>query len=142
MFRVRGPAVAGLQSMFAENWLESSGELLTDARYYPECPAHGGTAALVINSTPSHGRATRARMVFQTLIASACRSIHITTPYFLPDRSARRELIRAMESRGVEVKIIIPGIHSDHLLTRTFEPPPLRRTAEARRADLRIPARR
>jgi len=119
MFRVHGPAVASLQSMFAENWLESSGELLTSARYYPLCQARGCTAAMVVNSTPSHGRATRARMLFQTLIASACRSIHITTPYFLPDRSARQELIRAMASRGVEVKIIVPGMHSDHLLTRT-----------------------
>src|SRR6185437_3477247 len=59
------------------------------------------------------------RMVFQTLIASACRSIHITTPYFLPDRSMRRELIKAIQQRGVEVKIIVPGKHSDHLLTRT-----------------------
>jgi cardiolipin synthase len=122
MFRVRGRAVASLQSMFAENWLESSGELLTAAKYYPEPSTEGGTAALVItlviNSTPSYGRATRARMVFQTLIASACRSIHITTPYFLPDRSARQELIHAMQRRGVELKIIVPGKHSDHLLTR------------------------
>jgi cardiolipin synthase len=118
MFRVRGRAVASLQSMFAENWLESSGELLTGARYYPECKTEGGTAAMVINSTPSRGRATRARMVFQTLMVSACRSIHITTPYFLPDRSARQALIQAMEIRGVELKIIVPGRHSDHLLTR------------------------
>jgi len=119
MFRVRGRAVASLQSLFAENWVESSGELMTDCKYYPECKQHGGTASLVINSTPSYGRSTRARMVFQTLIASACRSIHITTPYFLPDRSMRRELIKAIQQRGVEVKIIVPGKHSDHLLTRT-----------------------
>jgi cardiolipin synthase len=117
MFRVRGPAVACLQSMFAENWLESSGELLTGERYYPECAAAGGSTAMIINSTPSCGRSTRARMLFQTLIASAMRSIHITTPYFVPDRGARGALIEAM-LRGVEVKIILPGRHSDHLLTR------------------------
>ncbi len=118
MFRVEGRAVSSLQSIFAENWLESTGELLTGLEYYPECRVEGGTAAMIINSTPSIGRATRARMLFQTLIASARRSLHITTPYFLPDRSARQELIRAMEMRGVEVKIITPGKHSDHLLTR------------------------
>jgi cardiolipin synthase len=117
MFRVRGGAVACLQSMFAENWLESSGELLTGEQYYPECQPAGGTTAMVINSTPSYGRSTRARMLFQTLIASAMRSIHITTPYFVPDRGARGALIDAM-LRGVEVKIIVPGRHSDHLLTR------------------------
>jgi cardiolipin synthase len=118
MFRVRGRAVSSMQSMFAENWLEATGELLADAKYYPVQKTEGGATAMVIASTPSHGRTTRARMVFQMLIASASRSIHIATPYFLPDRSARRELIRAMQERGVEVKIIVPGQHTDHLLTR------------------------
>lgn len=118
MFRVRGHAVASMQSMLAENWLEASGELLAGRKYFPENRSEGGTAALVINSSPSSGRGTRARMLFQTLIASACRSIHITTPYFLPDRSARQEMIHAMVNRGVEIKIIVPGKHSDHLLTR------------------------
>jgi cardiolipin synthase len=118
MFRIRGRAVASMQSLFAENWLESSGELLTADKYYPQTQSSSGSAAMIIHSTPSHGRATRARMVFQTLLASACRSIHITTPYFLPDLSAIQELIRAMQRRAVEVKIIVPGPHTDHLLTR------------------------
>jgi cardiolipin synthase len=118
MFRVEGRAVAGLQSLFAENWLESSGELLTATRYYTSRRASGSAAALVVHSSPSQGRATRARMLYQTLLASAQRSIHITTPYFLPDRHMREEIIRAIQSRGVEVKIIVPGKHSDHLLTR------------------------
>jgi cardiolipin synthase len=118
MFRVEGHAVASLQSIFAENWVEASGELLTGARYYDvECEAAGPASAMVVDSTPSAGRATRARMLFQTLIASATRSIHITTPYFLPDRGARKELVDAVR-RGVDVKVIVPGRHSDHLLTR------------------------
>jgi cardiolipin synthase len=118
MCRVEGKAVSGLQSLFAENWLESSGELLAHPRYYPYTPVKGRGIAMVINSSPSYGRSTPARMLFQTLLASACRSVHLTTPYFLPDHSARREMIRAMLDRGVELKIIVPGKHSDHLLTR------------------------
>ena len=118
MFRVQGHAVGSLQSVFAENWVEASGELLTGGRYYQKCDATGSIAAMIIDSTPSAGRATRARMLFQTLIAGACRSIHITTPYFLPDRGARQALIDAVEKRGVDLKIIVPGKHSDHLLTR------------------------
>jgi cardiolipin synthase len=117
MVRVEGRAVAGLQSLFAENWLESSGELLVSPRFYPGYSAPGNSTVMVINSSPSVGRSTPARMLFQTLIASATRTIHLTTPYFLPDRSARREMVRAMQ-RGVELKIIVPGKHSDHLLTR------------------------
>jgi cardiolipin synthase len=58
-------------------------------------------------------------MLFQLLIASAQHSIQITTPYFLPDRSLRDELVRAMRERCVEVSIVVPGKHSDHLLTRS-----------------------
>ncbi len=118
MFRVEGRAVAGMVATFAENWLESSGELLCGRKYFPEGPDHGGIAAMIINSTPSTGRGTRARMLYQILMASSCRSIHITTPYFLPDEGVRRELVRALRERGVEVKIVVPGKHSDHLLTR------------------------
>src|SRR6185436_20562239 len=50
--------------------------------------------------------------------AKAVHSIHITTPYFLPDKNFRRELARAMRERGVEVTIVVPGAKSDHLLTR------------------------
>jgi cardiolipin synthase A/B len=117
MVRVEGNSVTSLQAMFAENWLESSGELLTGCKYYPNNPKHGSARAMVINSTPSAGRATRARMVFQILISTAQHRIHITTPYFLPDRGVRHALIDALH-RGVEVKIIVPGKHSDHLLTR------------------------
>jgi cardiolipin synthase len=119
MFRVRGSAVTSLQAVFAENWLESSGELLTAPYLYAESKAEGKASALVINSMPSSGRGTRARMLFQMLIASASRSIHITTPYFLPDRGARDALRGAAGRRGVELKIIVPGVHSDHLLTRS-----------------------
>jgi cardiolipin synthase A/B len=73
----------------------------------------------VINSSPSVGGSTRARMLFQALLAAAQKSICITTPYFLPDKSARDEMVRAIKDRGVEVKIVTPGKHSDHLLTRT-----------------------
>jgi cardiolipin synthase len=73
---------------------------------------------MIVDSSPTVGRSTRARMLFQTLMAAAQRSIHITTPYFLPDRSARQELVRAVRERGVEVSIVTPGQHTDHLLTR------------------------
>jgi cardiolipin synthase len=119
MFRVEGPEVTGLQATFAENWLESSGELLTDPGYFPYCDAGGDTVAMVINSTPTAGASTRARMLYQALLASAQKSVHITTPYFLPDRSARDEMVRAMKERGVDLQIVTPGSHSDHLLTRT-----------------------
>ena len=119
MFRVEGDLVLGLQATFVENWLEASGELLAGEDFFPELgEVEGGTAAFVVNSSPASGGSTRARILFQTLLAAARESVLITTPYFLPDRSARRELVRAV-GRGVRVEVVTPGVHSDHLLTRT-----------------------
>ena len=118
MFRVEGDAVANLQATFAENWLEASGEILASTEYFPLCEMKNSTPSLVVNSSPSAGRSTRARILFQMLLASAQKSILITTPYFLPDRSARAEMVRAIRERGVEIQIIVPGQKSDHALTR------------------------
>jgi cardiolipin synthase len=119
MFRVQGDAVPSLQGNFVENWLEASGEILDGPDYFPlELPRQGRTPALVVASTPSSGGSTRSRILFQMLIAAAKKSIYITTPYFLPDRSMRQEMVRAVQ-RGVAVKILVPGKHNDHYLTRS-----------------------
>ncbi len=118
MVRVEGDAVTNLQGTFTENWLESNGELLSGERFFPKISSPGNSVALVVNSTPSAGGSTRARVLFQLLLASARETIHITTPYFLPDHGVCRELKRAQQ-RGVEVKILVPGSHNDHLLTRS-----------------------
>lgn len=118
MFRVEGRIVLDLQSVFAENWLESSGELLTEPGYFPQLEDSGRTTAMVVCSTPTTGRSARNRMVYQTLLAAAQQTIEITTPYFLPDHSACTEMVRAIQERGVAVTILTPGQHSDHLLTR------------------------
>jgi cardiolipin synthase A/B len=118
MVRVTGEVVTGLQATFSENWLEATGEILTGREYFPIVPPSGHDKALVVPSAPSTGRSTEARILFQTLLASAQQRIWITTPYFLPDKGIRSELIRAMKERHVDVKILTPGHKSDHALTR------------------------
>jgi cardiolipin synthase len=54
----------------------------------------------------------------QVLVAMAQKSIYICTPYFLPDVDLRRELKEA-KKRGVDIKIITPGKHNDHVMTRS-----------------------
>jgi cardiolipin synthase len=116
--RMRGEAVEGLQSVFLENWLNSSGEILVGSDYFPAPSQNGNARALVIDSTPSFGGSTRAHVLYQALIRSAEKSIFITTPYFLPDTSIRDEMVRAIKDRGVEIKIITAGRKSDHAMTR------------------------
>lgn len=116
--RVEGEAAPNLQATFAENWLSTCGELLVGPAYFPEIHCKDELAAMVVNSTPTPGGSTRARVLFQLLLASARRSISITTPYFLPDKGLVKELCNAVE-RGLQVRILVPGRKSDHVLTRS-----------------------
>ncbi|HEX5235423.1 MAG TPA: phospholipase D-like domain-containing protein [Silvibacterium sp.] len=118
LVRVEGEAVPNLLATFAENWLTSHGELLAGERYFPEIQCDRKTVAMVVNSTPTPGGSTRARLLFQMLVTSAERTISITTPYFLPDKWLVQELCRAVE-RGVRIRILVPGRKSDHMLTRS-----------------------
>ncbi len=122
MVRFEGALVLAAQSVFVENWLGATGEVLFDPMLFPTPGRRGdeeGEApfAFVVSSTPSEARATRARMLFQTIVASARRTIRIQTPYFVPDRHAMAEIVRALE-RGVKVDLLFPGKWNNHGSTR------------------------
>lgn len=116
MARIDGPIVAALQGVFSENWLECCGEILTSPRHWPRLETAGAVEAMLVKSSPSD-RATVSRVVFQMLIEGAVSSVDISTPYFLPDRSMRRALVRSAK-RGVRVRIVVPGHHTDQRLVR------------------------
>lgn len=118
VFCVEGEAVAGLISAFAENWLETSGEILSGRQQFTFRAMPEGVPGFVVTSTARSG-GTQARILFQALINSARKTIRITTPYFLPDRSARQALLAAV-ARGVSVEILTAGPHIDHAYIRTL----------------------
>lgn len=116
--RVSGPVVLGLQAVFAENWLECAGEILAGGDSFPDPEAiPDAFAGMVIGSTPTAGRSTRARVLVQFLLASARHSIDLSSPYFVPDLGIRRELLAA-KARGVRVRVVSGGPYSDHGLVR------------------------
>ncbi len=118
MFCVEGEAVAGLISTFCENWLEAAGEILSGNQQFGFRSMPEGADSFVVSSTP-RGGGTGARILFQALIKCARETIHITTPYFLPDRSARQALIEAV-GRGVQVEVLTAGPRIDHPYIRTL----------------------
>jgi cardiolipin synthase len=118
MLRVEGGLVAGLQAAFVENWLEASGEILADPALFPRTDLEEGPiAGIVAIGTPSPARSSRARILFELLLAGARETLDINSPYFLPDSSARRELIRAV-GRGVRIRIVVPGRFNNHPIAR------------------------
>jgi cardiolipin synthase len=133
MVRVTGPVVLSIQGVFAENWVECCGEILTGPEYFPPPEKTGDTATIVIKSSPAD-RATACRVVFQMLVESATRHIRINTPYFLPDRALRQAFI-ASAQRGVRIDIIVPGSHTDQRWVRLVS---RRKYNELLRAGVRI----
>jgi cardiolipin synthase A/B len=121
--RVAGPIVGGLQAVFAENWLECTGELLVGPDALPSISAANALGAddyasgIAVGSTPTAGRSTQARILVQLLLATARDSIDLCSPYFVPDFGIRRELLAARE-RGVRVRILTGGPYSDHGVVR------------------------
>ena len=116
MARIEGPIAAAIQGTFAENWLEACGEILTGPRHWPALEPAGLAGAMLVKSSPAD-RATPSRVVYQMLMEGAVASIDITTPYFLPDKAFRRALVRAAQ-RGVRVRVIVPGRHTDQRWVR------------------------
>ena len=116
MVQVEGPVVGSLQGVFAENWLECGGEILTAPSCWPELTREGPVDALLIRSSPAD-RATASRVAFQLLMSFARETIDISTPYFLPDFTLRRFLVETA-ARGVRIRVLVPGPRTDQRLVR------------------------
>jgi cardiolipin synthase A/B len=105
--RVEGPVVAQLQSAFAENWIEETGEVPGGTNFFPHLEKAGDTDAHVVWLSPS-GSPSTLKLLHYILIRTAKKRITVQNPYFLPDPDARKALLEAVK-RGVEVRIMIPA---------------------------------
>jgi cardiolipin synthase len=118
-YRVEGPVVAQMQSVFMDNWIKASGEVLHGKRYFPEivpdpAVAAGGTTgvtgggrAQMFSSSPSGGSESM-HLMYLLAIAAATHTIDLSSAYFVPDDLTRGALVAAAK-RGVRIRIITPG---------------------------------
>jgi len=114
--RIDGPAVRPLQTGFAQNWLETTGELVTGTDFYPPAATAGPLALQTIMSSPETGAST-VRVMYCLAISAARRSIDIANPYFVPDHVSI-DLFRDAVKRGVRVRVMVAGIRNDTWITR------------------------
>lgn len=114
--RIEGPAVRPLQTGFAHNWLECTGELVTGPDFYPQMPASGPLSLQTIMSSPETG-SSAARVMYFLAISAAKKTIDIANPYFVPDHTSI-DLFRDAVKRGVRVRIMIAGSSNDTMVTR------------------------
>jgi cardiolipin synthase len=114
---IRGPVVRSLQGAFAEHWVEATGEALVGADQLPPIePIEGGSKMQIVRSSAGVGD-TNVEVLYFLAIASAQESIEITAAYFAP----RPPFVTAMcdaASRGVRVRVLVPGPHIDKNFVR------------------------
>jgi len=111
--QIEGPAVAEFQKLFLDTWLKQKGPKLSERNYFPNLKEEGNALVRVVGSTP--GQTNRIPFImYVSAIAFAEYSIHMTNSYFIPDDQITKALTDAAE-RGVDVKIILPGITDSQL---------------------------
>jgi len=106
-FRMRGPVVAQLGEVFADDWQFATGEALRGAPWFVPLEAAGDVLARCIDDGPDDS-AEPLRWSIVGGLNQAQRSVRVLTPYFVPDAA----LITAVDvaaMRGVEVDIVLPA---------------------------------
>lgn len=115
-FRVRGPVVAQMQSVFLDNWMRATGEVLHGHAYFPKLTPAGDQLAQMFSSSPSGGSESMHLMYLLALTAARER-IDLCASYFVPDALTQTTLVAAAK-RGVRVRILVPGRHIDEPMVR------------------------
>ncbi|MBI3524357.1 MAG: cardiolipin synthase [Betaproteobacteria bacterium] len=111
--KIEGPAVAALQWVFLDNWLTQESPELADSNYFPPLKNAGDKLVRVLASTP--GGDHEIYKAYALAIQEAKQTIHITSAYFVPDAQILEALSDAAR-RGVDVKIILPGVTDSGLV--------------------------
>lgn len=110
--QIEGPAVAEFQKLFLDTWARQKGPELPERDYFPALKWEGRDLIEVAGSTP--GQENRITyMMYVAAFTYAQKFLHLTNSYFVPDEQTLEALTDAAR-RGVDVKIILPGI-SDEL---------------------------
>ena len=110
-FRVTGPVVAQLQAAFNDNWIKTTGTLLSGPDYFPQLEPVGEMDAHLFIASPAGGSESM-HLMYLSAIAAADHSIDLTASYFVPDELIMKALVAARK-RGVRVRVLLPGQHID-----------------------------
>ncbi|CAN5833440.1 phospholipase D-like domain-containing protein [soil metagenome] len=111
--KIEGPAVVALQWVFLNNWASQNSPELTDSNFFPPLSEAGDKLVRVLASEPDGDHEIYKAYILA--IQEAKKTIHITCAYFVPDAQTLQALADAVK-RGVEVKIILPGVSDSGLV--------------------------
>ena len=116
MFRVTGPMARRLQAAFVASWVSGTGEIVVQPSGGPPVRSSGVERFIHHVNSPADDDQSMAYFYLLPILA-ARQSIQLVTPYFIPDEPLK-EALRERARAGVDVTILVPGPHTDHVLTR------------------------
>lgn len=114
--RLRGPIVNAVQSVFAQHWVEETGEVLVGEKHFPPIERQGPMQMHMLAGAPLGG-ISDLELMFKLAIATTQKELLIQNPYFIPDEESVALLVRAVK-RGVDVRVMIPGVATDSKLVK------------------------
>lgn len=109
--KITGEAVRNLTFMFLEMWNAMSKEEIEDtAAFFPEISYEAKENCYIqpYGDSPLDDELV-GENVYMNIVKMAKKYVYFTTPYLIISDEMKRELIQA-EKRGVDVRIITPGI--------------------------------
>ncbi|MBX2826354.1 MAG: PLDc N-terminal domain-containing protein [Gammaproteobacteria bacterium] len=115
-FRVTGPVIEQLNTVFIDDWLFARGEVLPPPDLRPATP--GQTLCRVLPDGPDENY-LKLQTTLTAAINAAVSSINIVTPYFLPGSIVIHSLKLAV-IRGVRVSVIVPERSNIRLIDWAF----------------------
>lgn len=114
--RFEGPVAHGLQTVFAQNWIEETRCLPAGDDCFPALEPVGDVDAHVVSSASADAVSSVA-LLYTMAIAMARREVLIQNPYFAPGDGVV-ELFAMMIRRGVKIHLMVPGKHTDSPFVR------------------------
>jgi cardiolipin synthase len=104
---LRGPVVHAIQTAFAENWVEETGELFVGNAVFPSLEPAGDVAVHAAFVKPE-GSPPAVKILHHAMICLARERLWIQNPYFIPEPEAIDAFGEAVK-RGVDVRVLMPS---------------------------------
>lgn len=111
-----GPVVCPLQTIFTQDWIEATKTPPMEQGCFLKAEDHGPVTAHIVTSSALRGPSSVA-LLYMLAIASAKREVIIQNPYFAPGPTVSA-LLERMVSKGVNVRLMLPGRYSDSVVVQ------------------------
>ncbi len=110
--RIEGPAVAGLQAGFLDNWADQNDDGFDPSDERLVADDHVGDSAMSVVRGSAETGASEIWRLMLALVTCAQQQVNLATAYFNPDERLCQALADAVD-RGVTVTVLVPGSHAD-----------------------------